>query len=160
MILPWIKPCNGLPIASTLQPKLLTRTVGPDGDHRHLCFSLYPHVIRPACPFSLSLSITPLQAQWVLTVSQTYQVFSVSGPLHLLFLLLQIVLLHNFTFLSPSHLWYLNKIIISSLPWPSDALSITFPHFIFYLPSSHMSRKLFYWFIFLSAYYLFLHMWI
>lgn len=46
--------------------------------------------MRPALHVSLPSpsSITPLQLQWILSVPQTYQLLTISGPLYSLFLLL------------------------------------------------------------------------
>lgn len=68
--LSWLTPSNGLLTATTLQPKLLAKTVGPDFDHRDLCYSLYPYMTCHDCPLPLSLSMTLLQTHWILTVSR------------------------------------------------------------------------------------------
>lgn len=65
----------------------------------------------------------------------------------------------NLSLLLPSHYWDLNKIINVLFPLPLQALSITFSFFIFYLLSSNTSRKLFYWFVSLTAFCLFPPMW-
>ena len=112
----------------------------------------------PGCLLPLSLSISPLQPHWPPSVPQTYQLLPISG----LCICCSFYFKHflqKSTFLSPSHHWDRNKIVTTSVPWPPQAISIIFSHFIFYLLSSHMSRKLFSWFIPLTAYCLFPHTW-